>query len=248
MAYRKSFFILFVPRTGSTWLKSLCESTGRLGSPAEHFEPNRLEQLRRMGRFTDIKTLIDRRYDKLAENPVFSFKITIGQMSATFGGGRGFMERFGPMPCVFLTRRDLVLRAVSAYRKRHTKVGHSFTPHREQSEATAREIDYDATAIKRLVVKGAEVERKMDTFVNKFSLPVVWLSYEGLSQEPAVALNKICKLIYEPPVEELTDPNTVEMMRNDKSYELAERFRSEHPHLIAKIEEERRPILEKLDA
>ncbi|MEM6761547.1 MAG: Stf0 family sulfotransferase [Pseudomonadota bacterium] len=247
MPYRKSFFILFTPRSGSTWLRSLCENTGRLGSPAEHFAPTRVDRMRSYQRIEDLPAHISMLFDRQRQNPVFSFKITMGQMADTFGDETTFARAFGPIPCVFLIRRDMVLRAVSSYRKRVSSTGHSFAKNDGGEAAKAKAVDYRPVQIRNFLLRGVETERRAYNFLQKLNAPAVRLSYEGVSQNPEDALNRILGLLHEPPLSAFEDPGKVEVMRNELSYEYAEQFRREHPNLVRKLTAERRDILDSLE-
>jgi trehalose 2-sulfotransferase len=112
----KTCLIAMLPRTGSTALCSLMETTGVLGKPREYLNPGGPLKpwARRLGA-RDLPTYVEAlRRERATPNGVFSFKTLYPHLEPLLALGR-LSESLGPVEFVYLTRDDTIAQAISAY-------------------------------------------------------------------------------------------------------------------------------------
>lgn len=234
---RKFYLIFFLARSGSTWLKDICEKTDRLGRPSEIFNLAN----KRFARWP-LERAIPKLIERNQRNGVFGAELTWGHIRDTFGGPAALFHFFPNAPTAFLIREDIVLQAISGLRRMHTNVGHN----RDGTGGDDPEFPYDPEFIKRGVRHRMRTEKRFEAMFREYGVRPLRMSYERNVGNPLGAVNAIADLIGEPRVEEVARSRYA-VLRSGRSEAYAERFRSEEPRFMKRIDEARRPMLDKLD-
>ena len=112
----RTCLIAMLPRTGSTALCSLLEATGVLGAPREYLNPRGPLKpwARRLSAFDLDEYVAALRRERVTPNGVFALKTLYPDLEPLLQRGP-LSESLGRLSVVYLTRRDLVAQAVSAY-------------------------------------------------------------------------------------------------------------------------------------
>ncbi len=207
--HRVGYLICFVPRSGSTWLCQLLQSTGVLGRPREWFHPRQLQAASE--ELDTLKDYLEHLSDAATtRNGVWGCKVTWSHIQPLICRGELPHEVLGfPLLYIWLDRDDRAAQAISDYAAMFTGRFHS-----TMSVGTA--ADFNLARIR-------EVESALDcgrrSFLAWFSaagLPYLQMTYEQLESDPLGALQSIARHLHvdlpESPitsaVEKLTDFET----------------------------------------
>lgn len=241
-----ALIICSTPRTGSTLLCSLLESTGVAGRPKSYFREEDADRWARQWGIGPIVTGTDRiaRFMSAAtnagttENGVFAARIMWGSMEDVVaslaviypgvapGGPIDLINHaFGRARFVHITRDDVVAQAVSWARAEQTRVWQSTSP--QDASAPDREPAYDR----------AQIQGFVDTIKTHNAAWVEWFSvagvdpyrirYEVLDADPMGTISSVleCLDLEMPPNREIVSPN--QRMADDLNQNWIDRFRSE---------------------
>lgn len=238
------YCIYFTPRSGSSWLTDLATRSGFLGGARECFNPQFMGE---MAQFLGARTMdeyievIRRRF---CNRGTFSFEITLFQLREVFGSTDAFMERFGRYVPFWLIREDIVLQAVSLWKKEVTGIAHSVgsTP-LGRADADAN-LAYDADGISRWLKHIVALERLTEAHFATHQIAPVRMSYEqmmaaGPQQTRAFMARSLGRRLLPP---KHGDPRH-ERIATDLNTHFAEQFQHENPTICAEVLEGREGTL-----
>ncbi len=215
-------------RSGSNFLCQLLESTGVLGRPLEYFNG----EGRRKFDFPDYPDDPQAQLAAILEygagpNGVFGFKLFSRQadrVSAT-----RWAERLPGLRFIHLERLDYLGQAISAEIGLQTGVHRSYAP--KTSEVTPR---FDREKIAERMRSAARGQARWRLFFARNGISPLYLTYEGLSADPAAAVRAVVDLMgIEGPV--VIDPAKVRVaiQRDDVNEAWRQRFLKEAGDLTA---------------
>lgn len=240
----KTYFILFTPRSGSTWLNSLLTQTGAMGIPKEWFNPEHILIASRHCGARDLDQFVTAVTRSQAKGDVFGAEITYHQMTRLFGSPEAFLQRFPAAAFFFLIRRDIVAQAISMHKMVRTSVSHSAI----SDDATIAESDaaheYDAEQIAWWVNRIRGAEAGIEAIIAAHGLQPVRLSYEQITRDGAETATRDFAAHLG-----VTLPQTVRLssrhrkIGTDKNQAFAERFRAEQAELLRRVDQDRAALL-----
>ena len=142
----RSYVIMFMARSGSSWLTSLLSGTEALGHPEEYINPNFVRDVARSLNASEpdaFLKILERR--RKTANGVFGIEVRAFDIH-NFGAEK-FFRHFGYETLFFnLWRENLILQAISLYRAMASGRWHS-------TEAPAPLPDFDGDEIERLAMQ-----------------------------------------------------------------------------------------------
>ena len=235
----------FTPRSGSSWVGDIATRTGKLGNPGEPFNLPHVEVVAARLNATDLDSYIDKPSRVRNTGGIFGFQLTYGHIATTFGGPAAYMRHFRNDPTFWLIREDIVGQAVSLSKKAQTRIGH--TIHQRAAADRDAGFDYDTTSIIRFLTHLELYEQGTERLFAKFGLDPLRLSYERMTQlKPIEVAQVIARHVGRPDLtfDEIESEHA--KLGTSLNSEFAERFRAEHPELVAKIEDKRHHILKRL--
>jgi LPS sulfotransferase NodH len=143
-----NYVIIFMARSGSSWLTSLLSGTERLGHPEEYINPNFVREVAR-----SLNSRVPRDFLKLLKrrrktaNGVFGIEARAHDIEHF--GQRVFFEEFDETALLYnLWRENIFAQTVSLFRALATGRWHSY-----EADGGAQVPDYDADAIERLALQ-----------------------------------------------------------------------------------------------
>lgn len=241
------YAIYFTPRSGSSWLGDIAIQTKQLGNPGEPFNPPNVPVIAQRLNATDLDSYIDKLTRVRNTKGVFGFQITFGDIGVTFEGPHALMKHFQRDPCFWLIRENILLQAVSLSKKAQTRIGHTTQTDAAQSADTGAQ--YDAAGIKRFLTHIDHYERGTEAIFTRYKLAPLRLSYERMTQlEPIEVAQVIARHIGLPDMQFDRIEQTHEKLGTSLNREFAQRFRTEHPDLMAEIDNRRAPMLAQLES
>jgi LPS sulfotransferase NodH len=244
----REFLILFTPRSGSSMLGDLARRTGALGKPIELFNPNHMGDMARSFDATNLQTYVDVARRSQKRGGTFGFKIAYPQLDAVFSSPAAFIAMFPDPHVVWLIRRDIVLQGVSLYKMQATQVAHSpsSTPQERADRETA--VTYDAGAIKHWITHIRKAEENTEALIAQAGFTPLRMSYEhNITLKPNQLANVLVRHVG---LRTLRLPGVSSAhvkIGTDLNSDLAERFGTEHADWVAQMDEDRGPMLEKID-
>lgn len=248
----KSYVICGTPRSGSTLLCDLLESTAVAGRPASYFRSESIPRwVRRLSVPTtegELRAGFDRSYlDAVLKagrggTEVFGFRLmweSVAELSmrldALFPGLNSdkarFETAFGPVLFIHLSRTDKVSQAVSRVKAMQTGLWHVASDGTERERTgPAQDAVYDRDCIGKYVEELTMQDHAWTHwFVDNWIEPLR-LTYEGLSHDPQSALEIILVALgLSPAIAAASKPKTTKMSDSD-SQDWVSRFRAETDH------------------
>jgi LPS sulfotransferase NodH len=183
-----------LPRTGSTALCSLLESTRVLGHPLEYLNPTALPRIATRFAARDVAEYLDvLRRERATRNGVFGLKASYPHLAPLAKPGV-ISSLLGDVRFVYLIREDMVAQAISACIAQRSGVWH-----RDQDGKPFRSgpdvEDGDVEVRPRMVVKKldqlAEMQAEWERFFSLYSVQPLRISYEEFCDDPADAVGRI---------------------------------------------------------
>lgn len=242
------YVIFFTPRSGSSYLTDIAVRTGVLGNPGECFNRSFIPGIAQSYSARTMREYIDLLVRHRNTGGVFGCEVTYLQMLAVFGSSRRFFEMLEPGPVLSLIRQDIVGQAISASKLVQTRAGHTAGRSDDALAEAEDRFRYDAGAIRRYLERMAWMEQQSEKLFRARGLSPLRLSYEGITSEaPQALLNRIAAHVGAGPVPVQEVASEHRKLPGGKGVEFAERFRKEHPRLLARIDRARQPLLDALD-
>lgn len=229
----KSYVLCFVERSGSTMLSDLMKNTGVLGIPDEFVNP-RGPMYYNLIKWPSVdlpQYFAKARKACSTPNGVFGMKTIYADFEPLIKT-RMIGRLLGAPRFIFLTRKDVVLQAISSYIARHRGLWHSSDRHLKANanvDFDAVEIPFDQGAILELVDRFFADRLRWERFFALYGIDPLRIEYESLTPENMRGvLDSICAEVGVAPDfkdEKLT--TKLEILRDDRSLEWAERIRRE---------------------
>lgn len=214
----KSYFICFINRSGSTLLAEALGRTGRMGRPGEIFNPEPVGNLCRRNGLRSLADYVEWHFRTNTVGGVFGAKAGLHQMVVL--AKQGLLARFPKPQFVFVTRRDLVMQAVSLNIAWQTGAWTSKTD-------ASRVPEFDRAAIASTLRSIVDNQAGFEAFFATHGITPLRLDYELIEAEPEKAMRRVCRLVgIERPMQVPLPPLTMQRQRTPLNYEWAERFRA----------------------
>lgn len=203
------------PRAGTTFLKELLASTGKLGEPAEWFEPVW------RGRIGPTDDFIGAMLARTATpNHVYGLKLFSSHMKAA--ARHQWATRLPNLSFVHVRRDDLLGQAISFARAAQTA--------RFVSDQAERRVpEYDRRAIDSALIALARGQARWEIWFARLNIRPLRLSYEQVVDDPAAAVARIAALVGTDDAQ--VDPEKVaaRLMRDATSDEWRRRYLADAP-------------------
>ncbi|MGR3802992.1 Stf0 family sulfotransferase [Marinibacterium profundimaris] len=240
------YVVFFTPRSGSSRLTDLAVKTKGLGHPGECFNPAFVPAIGQAYSARTMQEYVPLLQRHRQTRGVFGCEVTHMHVTANFRTGQAFLDALEPTATIWLLREDIVAQAVSVSRMIQTKVSHSVMSD-ETAIARAEDVfTYQPRVIRNVLRRMRWMEDGTETLIREAGLNPLRLSYETtVKMRPRRLMVLMGAHVGVRP--RRMDLDAVESdhkkVSGTKSGDFAQRFRDEHPDLIAKIEEERAPML-----
>lgn len=234
----RSYVIMFMARSGSSWLTSLLSGTGQLGHPEEYINP---EFVRNVAKSLNSRepegflALLQRR--RKTANGVFGIEVRAYDVE-NFGPDI-FFRTFGFETLFFnLWRKDLILQAVSLYRAMTTGVWHSYEGH-------SAPPPYDEEALEQWVALLLNAENDNLRMLLARGRRFRPLCYETMVADRAGTLRLFAQALgVELDASAYAAPHEGEHSKLGDAWneDCARRFRAARPGLVARTERDRQVL------
>lgn len=242
----KTYCIFFTPRSGSSWLTGVLTTAGGFGNPDEPFNPAFITEGIRVLNAHDLGSYVELLRRRHGNRNAFGFEAVVDQVRVVFGSHEHFFSLFPPRGhFFFLIREDIVEQAVSLAKAIQTQLFHSNqSTDRGIMDADGR-FEYSAADIAYWLRHVHEQEMQSEAMFARFSVAPVRLSYESMMARGAAEMVSTFSR-YLDVVPGGTPRSSHKKLGTEKNRNFALRFRTEHPLLIAKLNEERKGRLRAL--
>ena len=244
----KTLVIHFTPRSGSSWLGSVLESTERLGRGIELYNPAFIPKIAKHFGARSLAEYVDLANFFISRGGVVSLEVTSHQIIAAFAQPRDFFELYSDCPSFWLIREDIVSQAVSLAKMQSTGLAHA--PHSDLKSRILMDdvFSYDGDQILRWLEHILAAERNSEEFFHRHNVKPYRLSYERImSKDVGLLLSEITGAAGLPDI-----PSTCRIetdhkkLATPKSRDFADRFREEHNERLKVVAIERSTWLKKL--
>ncbi len=238
---KTTLVIHFTPRSGSSWLSSLLEGTGRLGTGLELFNPTFMPNIAKHYGARTLDEYIEMARYFSARKGVLSFEITSHQLNAVFKNTSDFFDIYRGCPSYWLIREDIVAQAVSLAKMVRTNVGHATISSRAELKKSDDIFSYDAGEIKRWLKHILVAERQSEKFFEGQGISPLRLAYEKITKmTPNALLSEIANWANLPGLpNEVSIASSHEKIGTSRNVEFAQRFRSDEAEFVKEVESER---------
>jgi len=228
---KKNYLIAFTGRSGSTLLCSLLKQAEAFGQPDEFTNPRGPMQMY-LSRYPaqDLQSymgLLRRRY--AGPNGVFGMKSSYLDFEPMLREGL-VAKCLAPLQFVYLTRRDIVLQAISFARAKQTSIWHSF----RRSSGSEGEGDivtptFDESAILREVDGLITQQLQWEKFFTLYSIDPLRITYEDILADAGAVLGRIAAYLDIASYSEVTlKMAETKKLGDELSIEWATRIRNAH--------------------
>lgn len=182
---KRTIGIIFTPRSGSSWLTEVLTKDGRFGKPQEWFNPNFVPDISRRIGAKDPKDYVDLLQRQHQSGNVFSFEATLYQIDRVFKRRADFLDAFAntPIDWYYLTRKDIVLQAVSLAKAVDTGVFHAPAQSVEDRLLADQSFDYDPREVSKWLDHIAKLEHRSEDFFSANGIAPIRLVYEDVVSE-----------------------------------------------------------------
>ena len=240
------YVVFFTPRSGSSRLTDLAVRTKALGDPGECFNPAFLPSIGQAYSARSMEEYVPLLLRHRQTRGVFGCEVTHMHVVANYGNGQAFLDALKPTQTVWLLREDIVAQAVSVSRMMQTKVSHSVTADEGAIAKAESVFTYEPKVIRNVIKRMRWMEEGTEALIREAGLNPMRLSYEkAVAMKPRRLMVLLGTHVGVRPRQ--MDLEAIESdhkkVSGDKSNAFAERFRAENPDLMARIDEERAPML-----
>jgi len=247
-AAARSYGILFTPRSGSSWLTDVLDSSNMLGRPKEWFNPNFVPDITRALNARSLDDYLAMLRRKQKRGGYFAFEATIFHIRAIFGSERVFLAHFPPadVPFFYLIREDIVAQAVSLAKAVGTGVFHSVQQGAEEVERRETNFAYDADQIAHWLDHIHRQERECEALFRAEGLAPHRMSYEQIMADGATATARrflvALKRRHRAEALEPLPESAHTKIGTGRNADYAARFRRERAAHVAAVEADRSPL------
>jgi len=245
----RRYAIIFVARSGSTWLADLLSRQRDLGKPREYLNINmvgRFAAEMNAGTLADYLALLRRK--RATANGVFGIKVDVSQLSALIAE-LPFAEAFPGHVWFYLRRRNSVAQAISNYKAMASGLWHRRRndppAERHRLESAHALIPYDASAIARCLGDIVEAEKAGERLMAELAILPTRLIYEDmLAARPAEVVGLVRRHVLGTVAagEAMVKPSNIEKFGDSRNQAFEERFRRDEALLVHRLEAERPPL------
>ncbi|MBV1703750.1 MAG: sulfotransferase domain-containing protein [Hyphomicrobiales bacterium] len=232
--------LLATPRSGSTWLCELLDSTGEIGFPQEYINGENVALFNNTVQSNNERDYLNGCcWNFATENNIFVIKTTVGD--ALRLEEIDFFEYFYQSSFIIIRRKNIIAQAVSMYVALTRGVFHVQSPDLLINEEE-RDAILDASnssvnsAIKQWVCHILNYELTTEIQIMARDITPIRIDYESLIDEPRRAVEKIARSM---PIRLKRNVpitgRTIKLAEN-VHYELEARFRLAEPKFLANVE------------
>ncbi len=251
-----SYIICSTPRTGSTLLCGLLESTKVAGSPDSYFMRNLDPVWAEQWGLPSRENRSDRDYSaaylkavttagrggtkvfglRLMRENLDDLSAMIDKVFPDLPSDKARLEAaFGNILYIHLTREDKLAQAISLVKAEQTGLWH-IAPDGTEIERLAppKDPEYDFNRIARELAELEQYDLAWTTWLDQQGIDPLRIGYENLSADPADAVRRICLALGVPaPATDSVRPG-VAKLSDAVSLEWMRRFRLDHPSRAAR--------------
>jgi LPS sulfotransferase NodH len=224
----KNYVICFTERSGSTMLCSLLQQTNLLGMPDEYVNPRDPMQLYLK---TCPATTLEGYFDLLRRiqttpNGIFGMKSCFFDFKPLIEMGV-VGKLLNPVQFIYLTRRDIILQAISGYLARQSGIWHISSQAAGSENPNYSKVEYDEELILNLIDSQVKERLEWERFFTLYSIEPLRIVYEDIVESPITCLKQILNFLGEDTDISTDDirPKTVKM-GDETAYNWAERIRA----------------------
>ncbi len=234
------YVIFFTPRSGSSRLTDLLRRAHSLGQPDEFFNPAIVPNQARFLKARSLEDYVEKLRSHRAKQGVFGCEITYLQMLMSFRTNARLTRLINPTAVVFLMREDLVAQAVSVTRMVQTGVSQSVSSNAEEKMRAEADFAYNPKSILSALLRLYVLESQADRASRYSGLPPLRLSYEMLiSAAPSDVVATIRQHVGAPASDDSAVQSPHQKLSGDKSRQMIQKFREEHPRLVRWLDRRR---------
>ena len=213
---RRGYAICTEPRSGSSFLGRILESTGALGRPKEYFSRARVRAEIWRDPRAGLTKLLER---ASSANGIYGLKMFSYHVDVL--AGTGWQSRLPGLVYVHLERRDLLGRAISSVRAAQSGRAQSWQP----KQGLER---YDPDAIERQIRIGARDQARWRDYFARTGIEPLYLEYDQVAADPQAAADAVATFVGLDPAPSI-DPARIDLaiLRDEISAEWRRRFVAE---------------------
>lgn len=194
----KNYVICFTERSGSTMLCSLLTQTNLLGMPDEYVNPRGPMPLALK---TCPATTLEEYFDLLRRtqatpNGIFGMKSCFFDFKPLIQMGV-VGKLLNPVQFIYLTRRDIILQAISGYLARKSGIWHISRQAGGAENPDYRKIEYDEEEILNLIDIQIKERLEWERFFTLYSIEPLRVVYEDIVESPTTCLKHILNFLGE---------------------------------------------------
>ena len=191
-AAQRTIAICMLPRTGSTMLCSILEQTGSFGFPDEYLNPRGVVQMyaERYGTTGFDAYWQTLRRERATDNGTFSLKATYPDLLPLIQA-QAVGRLLGPTTFIYLTRRDLLSQAVSAYKAQVSGLWHRDKAGRPYRSQVSTPATFDEAAILKKLDEFLAMQLAWERYFALRSIEPVRMTYEDLLEDVNAAVMRI---------------------------------------------------------
>lgn len=241
---RKRLFILFTPRSGSSWFGDLLRSTRVLGNPEEFLnQDTNSEVVRRFATRTEIDYLNALETVTASGNGLFSIEAVWGHVELC---GFDLLHYYGDAHFVYLRRRDILAQAISLLLATETGVYHNPTggAGEAQTGAADRLVSPEKTfaTIRRWWGHLMNYECQAEIQFAIRGIRPLRLTYEDIVGDPPGTVQQVREFCAIPPEAGGPPSSSYAPVGGRANAELAEQFLHAEPEFVARMTAFRPPL------
>jgi len=185
------YMIAITPRSGSSYLSDVIESTKMLGNPGEFFP---VEFIKNIIKNAPAKNPDDYLTNVLkltqTSNSVAGVKTSWYQFQNFFNEVDD-KSVFNKFKYIYLVRQDVTAQAISLYKATQSSLFHTNIDHSEEIKAKNESLDYDYRKIKKWFDHIKSQEEGWQNFFVVNNIHPLYITYEEIDDNVALVVNKI---------------------------------------------------------
>jgi len=194
----KNYVICFTERSGSSMLCSILKQTNLLGMPNEYVNPRGPMQLYLK---TCPATTLEEYFELLRRNQttpngIFGLKSCFFDFKPLIEMG-GVGKLLNPVQFIYLTRRDIILQAISGYLARKSGIWHISSQAGGAENLDYSKVEYDEEQILKLIDIQIKERLEWERFFTLYSIEPLRIVYEDIVESPITCVKQILSFLGE---------------------------------------------------
>ncbi|WP_354635207.1 Stf0 family sulfotransferase [Planktothricoides raciborskii] len=194
----KNYVICFTERSGSSMLCSILKQTNLLGMPNEYVNPRGPMQLYLK---TCPATTLEEYFELLRRtqttpNGIFGLKSCFFDFKPLIEMG-GVGKLLNPVQFIYLTRRDIILQAISGYLARKSGIWHISSQAGGAENLDYSKVEYDEEQILKLIDIQIKDRLEWERFFTLYSIEPLRIVYEDIVESPITCVKQILSFLGE---------------------------------------------------